>query len=153
MAKPYAGCRTKRWPSLLNEMPKRSTRGGAMGMTIVIVSGGIDLSVGSQIALGTVVTALILERVPGPVQLVGNSIGGVVALATAQRLEQQGRAARQVVLIDCALNARSETATATEPEVPALILRSFGEQFRHVLNEFTQIKGNRTEFRSPRLGL
>lgn len=35
---------------------------GAMGMTIVIVSGGIDLSVGSVIALGTVVTALILKQ-------------------------------------------------------------------------------------------
>ncbi|MFP6584753.1 MAG: ABC transporter permease [Candidatus Hydrogenedentota bacterium] len=35
---------------------------GAMGMTLVIIAGGIDLSVGSLIALGTVVTALILRR-------------------------------------------------------------------------------------------
>lgn len=34
---------------------------GALGMTMVIISGGIDLSVGSQIALGTVVIALILN--------------------------------------------------------------------------------------------
>lgn len=34
-----------------------------------------------------------------------------------------------IVLIDCALNARCETSPAAEPEVPALILRSFGEQF------------------------
>lgn len=33
----------------------------AMGMTLVIISGGIDLSVGSQIALGTVVIATILS--------------------------------------------------------------------------------------------
>ena len=33
---------------------------GALGMTLVIISGGIDLSVGSQIALGTVVIALVL---------------------------------------------------------------------------------------------
>lgn len=38
---------------------------GAMGMTLVIISGGIDLSVGSLIALGTVVTALILRRYGG----------------------------------------------------------------------------------------
>ncbi|MDO1447678.1 ABC transporter permease [Rhodocytophaga aerolata] len=33
----------------------------AMGMTMIIISGGIDLSVGSQIALGTVVIATILN--------------------------------------------------------------------------------------------
>lgn len=33
----------------------------ALGMTYIIISGGIDLSVGSQIALGTVVTALLLN--------------------------------------------------------------------------------------------
>jgi ribose/xylose/arabinose/galactoside ABC-type transport system permease subunit len=33
---------------------------GALGMTLVIISGGIDLSVGSQIALGTVVIAVVL---------------------------------------------------------------------------------------------
>jgi ribose transport system permease protein len=33
---------------------------GALGMTLIIVSGGIDLSVGSQIALGTVVVARLL---------------------------------------------------------------------------------------------
>lgn len=38
---------------------------GAMGMTLVIIAGGIDLSVGSLIALGTVVTALILRRYGG----------------------------------------------------------------------------------------
>jgi len=35
---------------------------GALGMTVVIISGGIDLSVGSQIALGTVATAMVLRR-------------------------------------------------------------------------------------------
>ena len=39
---------------------------GAIGMTLVIVSGGIDLSAGSQIALGTVVTALIVTKIAGP---------------------------------------------------------------------------------------
>ena len=34
---------------------------GALGMTLIIVAGGIDLSVGSQIALATVVIARLLE--------------------------------------------------------------------------------------------
>ncbi|HVU24152.1 MAG TPA: ABC transporter permease [Opitutus sp.] len=34
----------------------------ALGMTLVIIAGGIDLSVGSVIALGTVVIALLLEH-------------------------------------------------------------------------------------------
>jgi ribose/xylose/arabinose/galactoside ABC-type transport system permease subunit len=38
---------------------------GALGMTVVIVSGGIDLSVGSLVALGTVVTAWILKAYGG----------------------------------------------------------------------------------------
>lgn len=39
---------------------------GALGMTVVIVGGGIDLSVGSMIALGTVVTATILKTCATP---------------------------------------------------------------------------------------
>ena len=39
---------------------------GAFGMTLVIISGGIDLSVGSMVALGTVVTAVILRRFGQP---------------------------------------------------------------------------------------
>src|SRR5438067_3391285 len=38
----------------------------ALGMTMVIVSGGIDLSVGSVVALSTVVTALLLRAGSGP---------------------------------------------------------------------------------------
>src|ERR687888_294529 len=34
----------------------------ALGMTMVIVSGGIDLSVGSSVALSTVVVALVLQH-------------------------------------------------------------------------------------------
>jgi len=34
---------------------------GALGMTVVMISGGIDLSVGSMVALGTVVSALVLK--------------------------------------------------------------------------------------------
>jgi ribose transport system permease protein len=38
----------------------------ALGMTMIIVSGGIDLSVGSIVALSTVVTALLLRQGTGP---------------------------------------------------------------------------------------
>src|SRR5256885_14231491 len=38
----------------------------ALGMTMVIVSGGIDLSVGSIVSLSTVVTALLLRANTGP---------------------------------------------------------------------------------------
>ena len=38
---------------------------GAIGMTLVIVSGGIDLSAGSQIALSMVVTALVISLLGG----------------------------------------------------------------------------------------
>ncbi len=34
----------------------------ALGMTLIIISGGIDLSVGSTIALTTVVVALLLQQ-------------------------------------------------------------------------------------------
>src|SRR5881394_3074289 len=40
---------------------------GAIGMTMIIVSGGIDLSVGSSIALTSVVTAVLLRNGHAPV--------------------------------------------------------------------------------------
>ena len=45
---------------------------GAMGMTLVIVSGGIDLSAGSLVALCSVVTAKLIEH--------GHGLGAVLAL-------------------------------------------------------------------------
>jgi ribose transport system permease protein len=39
---------------------------GAIGMTLVIISGGIDLSAGSQIALSMVVSALMINVFAGP---------------------------------------------------------------------------------------
>ena len=53
---------------------------GAIGMTMIIVSGGIDLSVGSIIALTSVVTALILRAgYPPTIAVVaGVCVGGLV---------------------------------------------------------------------------
>lgn len=50
----------------------------ALGMTIVIGLGGIDLSVGSMISLATVVIALLLRQNVPPI---GAALGGVFALA------------------------------------------------------------------------
>src|SRR4029450_10383295 len=48
----------------------------ALGMTVVIVSGGIDLSVGSVVALTTVVVALLLGQGWAPMAA---ALGGVAA--------------------------------------------------------------------------
>jgi ribose transport system permease protein len=55
---------------------------GAIGMTLIIISGGIDLSVGAVIALAGVVTALGLEAGwPATVALLAAiAVGGVVGL-------------------------------------------------------------------------
>jgi len=55
---------------------------GAIGMTLIIVSGGIDLSVGSIIALSGVMTALLLNAGISPAGAVAAGIlaGGVVGL-------------------------------------------------------------------------
>src|SRR3954468_2361208 len=50
----------------------------ALGMTLVIIAGGIDLSVGSVIALGTVVIALLLQKGVSPLLA---AFGGVGACA------------------------------------------------------------------------
>jgi len=55
---------------------------GAIGMTYVIVGGGIDLSIGSVIALASVVTALVLRSGYDPVLAIfaGVAAGGAVGL-------------------------------------------------------------------------
>ena len=55
----------------------------ALGMTIIIISGGIDLSVGSIVALVTVVTALLARDLSWPLVLAmgaGVVLGGVCGL-------------------------------------------------------------------------
>ncbi|MGI9544049.1 MAG: ABC transporter permease, partial [Cyclobacteriaceae bacterium] len=54
----------------------------ALGMTIVIIARGIDLSVGSQIALGTVVIASVLQGTAGTFGITMlAAIAGIVACA------------------------------------------------------------------------
>ncbi|MFZ5496976.1 MAG: ABC transporter permease [Verrucomicrobiota bacterium] len=54
----------------------------ALGMTLVIVAGGIDLSAGSIIALGTVVIALLLQKGVSPLLAAFGGVG-VAALCGA----------------------------------------------------------------------
>ncbi|HPW19126.1 MAG TPA: ABC transporter permease, partial [Candidatus Aminicenantes bacterium] len=55
---------------------------GALGMTLVIISGGIDLSAASNIALASVVTAYAVNAGAGPLLavLLGVLTGGLVGL-------------------------------------------------------------------------
>ena len=56
---------------------------GALGMTLIIVSGGIDLSAGSVIALSTVVIAKLLDAgwSPFTAAFAGVAVGGVCGAA------------------------------------------------------------------------
>ena len=58
---------------------------GAMGMTLIIVGGGIDLSVGSTIALASVITATLLRdgAASGTACLAAVATGGLVGLLNA----------------------------------------------------------------------
>src|SRR4051812_16186231 len=55
---------------------------GAVGMTVIIISAGIDLSVGAIIALSSVITALALQHGWPPLTAIAGGIvvGGVVGL-------------------------------------------------------------------------
>jgi len=62
------------------------------------------------------VQAFLKEVVPaGPVQLIGNSIGALVALVAADRLQSAGHPLHQVVLIDCAQRTLDERRLSSLP--------------------------------------
>jgi pimeloyl-ACP methyl ester carboxylesterase len=65
---------------------------------------------------------VIGQRADAGLQLIGNSIGGVVSLNAARLLEQRGCAATQVILIDCAERALDVKRLAEQPW-PARITR------------------------------
>src|SRR3954447_25701642 len=58
----------------------------ALGMTMVIVSGGIDLSVGSVVALSTVVTALLLRAGTSPLLAALGAVGAGALCGTVNGL-------------------------------------------------------------------
>ncbi|WP_371638225.1 alpha/beta fold hydrolase [Synechococcus sp. GEYO] len=79
---------------------------------------GVDRAKSSQALVysfnlwGQQVSDFCKEIVQGPVLLVGNSIGGVVALRAAQLLEDH---CKRVVLIDCAQRLMDDKQLATQP--------------------------------------
>lgn len=57
----------------------------------------------------------------GPLQLIGNSIGGLVVLKASQLLLQRGIAPAQVILIDCAQRTLDEQRRAELPAIERLL--------------------------------
>ena len=57
----------------------------------------------------------------GSLQLIGNSIGGMVALRAACLLQQRGIALKQVVLIDCAQRTLDRKRLAEQPALQRLL--------------------------------
>jgi ribose/xylose/arabinose/galactoside ABC-type transport system permease subunit len=90
----------------------------AVGMTFVIVTAGIDLSVGSTMALACTVCALVIQGVSFPERSLGASsgIGAAVALfvglCVAGRQLQAGGHARQAVTTSLIAAAASGIAVA-----------------------------------------
>jgi pimeloyl-ACP methyl ester carboxylesterase len=62
-----------------------------------------------------VVEALETFAPQGSLQLIGNSIGGMVALTAARKLQRRGLAVKQVVLIDCAQRTLDDKRSAALP--------------------------------------
>lgn len=74
----------------------------ALGATLIIISGGIDLSVGSSIALGTMVVALLLQAgMPPLVAALGGIAGGMVCGAAigAAVIGHVGRVAAVILAV------------------------------------------------------
>ena len=59
----------------------------------------------------------IQAHIDGPIQLIGNSIGGVVALNAARLLESQNKAAKQIILIDCAQRTLDDKRLLEQPRI------------------------------------
>lgn len=59
---------------------------GAIGMTLIVISGGVDLSFGSIIALSAVVLALLLEAGAPPAVAAAGAIGLGVMTGVASGL-------------------------------------------------------------------
>jgi ribose transport system permease protein len=65
---------------------------GAIGMTVIIISAGIDLSVGAIIALSSVITAIALQHGWSPLLAIASGIlaGGIVGLVNGLAITRLG---------------------------------------------------------------
>ena len=73
---------------------------GAMGMTLVIVSGGIDLSAGSLVALCSVVTAKLIEHGHGlaAVLVLTVLVGGLAGLANGSGIKDWPNYMQEIII-------------------------------------------------------
>lgn len=78
------------------------------------------------------VTSFVHSHLTARVHLVGNSIGGVVALAAARQIERKGSNVAGVILINCAQRSMDDKCV-----VEQLALRRFG---RYLLKRFVRIR-------------
>jgi ribose/xylose/arabinose/galactoside ABC-type transport system permease subunit len=75
----------------------------AVGATLIIISGGIDLSVGSTIALGTVVIALLLRSGAPPLLAALGGVGTGLACGAVMGAMVVGHIGRVAALVAAAL--------------------------------------------------
>lgn len=106
----------------------------AVGMTLVIITGGIDLSVGSLVALASVVTALLIRGYGGPAAsplVVAFAVAAGIAVCAGLGvfhglLVTLGRVPPFVVTLGSMLTARGAARWLSEarsiPELPASFL-------------------------------
>jgi pimeloyl-ACP methyl ester carboxylesterase len=66
---------------------------------------------------GQQIVDFIQAHIDGPVHLIGNSIGGVVALNAARLLEERNTPARQIILIDCAQRTLDDKRLLEQPRI------------------------------------
>lgn len=66
---------------------------------------------------GQQIVDFIQTHIDGPIHLIGNSIGGVVALNAARLLESQDHAAKQIILIDCAQRTLDDKRLLEQPRI------------------------------------
>ncbi len=96
---------------------------GALGMTWIIVAGGIDLSVGSVIALVTVVIARLLEAgwPPGAAALAGVAVGGVCGAVNGLLITRLGLVPFIITLGTLLVYRGAATGLAHEQKIDAPI--------------------------------
>ncbi len=119
-----------RWTNILNVIRQTSIYGiMAVGMTFVILTGGIDLSVGSILAFSGAIAAGLLKANADLLVIIVAAIGMGAALGLANGLFiTVGRITPFVVTLGMMSIARSLTLIFTQ----GYPLSGFGDQFRYI---------------------
>lgn len=87
----------------------------AMGQTFVLISGGIDLSIGSNIALAGVLTAMLMKSgVPIPIAILAGVIAAAIVGITNGALVSYGKLPPFIVTLGTMTAVRGITLTLTK---------------------------------------